>query len=356
MGQQIRWIVVLVTMAWASEPVLRSSVAVNDKVMLPSGLKKAVVLVRGERPSGGCLDAQVEASLSSFSVGDLVAPTRCPSEVAVFSQNRGMTIQHPNWSAADNTVNLSPGPPRLIVELNVYVATDDENAAKRTAADITRAVRLFKENRVGIRYSAVHFVKAASASDRNTIGAGCANAGALKSAGLPLFDPTRVNLYVVDLVAEMIDTTVVDSWRGYNCYEHGAENIIYLSVGWRSPTTLAHELGHLLGLRDPCGHPGFGAAASVAGFTSSNIMWSELSDSEAEAQSHFSLGQAYRMNTEEQSWLNRKTGPSGQAIRSGETRKCESGPPAPTDDCPPVTPAKDDPCPPLALDVPKGVS
>jgi hypothetical protein len=371
MGQEIRWTVVLVTAAWASGPGSGSSAwhlssatgvgerrgssaAVDDRIVFPSGLKDAAVLVRGQRSSGDCLDGQVAKSLTFVSVGDLVAPTVCPSEVAGFSRDKGMTLQHPNWSAVDDAVNLNPGPPRLAVELNVYIAAQDQKAAKRTAADITRAVRLFKRNRVGIRFNAVHFVSAASASDRSVIGAGCANAGGLKSAGLPLFDPTRVNLYVVDTVKELINGTVLDSWRGYNCYEHAAENVLYLSVQYRSPTTLTHEFGHLLGLRDPCGHPGHGGLTSIAGFTPSNIMWSNLSDAEAKAQNHFSLGQAYRMNTDEQSWLNRATGAAGQAIRSGETRKCLSGPPVPTDDCPPVTPAKDDPCPPLAADVTGG--
>jgi hypothetical protein len=348
----------LAVAAWGSGPTLAGgslhpSAASTDQILLPANLKSsAVVLVRGQRRSGACLDGEVFEGSTAISVEDLVNPTTCPSEVAVFSREQAMTLQHPSWSAAADRIQLDSGPPPLTVDLNVYVAVNDAKAARRTRADITRAVRLYRENRVGITFRVDHFDSSPSAADRLAIGSGCRDVGALKRAGPPLFDPTRINVYVVQNVIAMKHGEEDDTWRGYNCFKEGGENVIYVSVQWHSPTTLAHELGHALGLRPPCGHTGYEGDTTIAGFTAVNIMWSGLSDTAGAAQSRFSLGQAYRMNASPKSWVNhvRGTGATGRAIRTGETRSCPTVPPIETDRCPPATPARNDPCPPLALD------
>jgi hypothetical protein len=84
--------------------------------------------------------------------------------------------------------------------------------------------------------------------------------------------------------------------------------------------TLAHEFGHAFALGHSDGFPGFG---------NNNIMWSTLTGL---VQDHFSVGQAFRINVDDNSVLNVNGVRTGQDVR----------------DCPPAT--TNERCPALALD------
>ena len=136
---------------------------------------------------------------------------------------------------------------------------------------------------------------------------------------------------------------------GYNCVDtmtgnSGPKpNIIFISLGARTPSTLVHELGHALGLQGPTGHTGppglWGVDTAMTGFTPTNIMWTGLDPDEAAQQKHLSLGQAYRMNAANESWLHA----NGAAVSGSglSARACHA-----------KSWLDKAPCPPLAFDVP----
>jgi hypothetical protein len=196
---------------------------------------------------------------------------------------------------------------------------------------------LYAMNRAGIVFKSLSTL-AYSPTQGTVIGEGCVNAAGLAQAGASLYDPGAINVYYVSKVDGS------NYLFGYNCYAKSivvggsnaiAENIIYLSLASRPTTTLAHELGHALGLRGSVGHT-FG----VPGFTNRNLMMSGLDLATQNLQDHFSLGQGYRMSLDQLSWLNH-TRPNGAApIRTGDDRPCQLT----------VAATASDPCPPLALD------
>ena len=107
----------------------------------------------------------------------------------------------------------------------------------------------------------------------------------------------------------------------------GDANVTFIG-GNANLATLAHEIGHAFGLRpgDQGGHTN-----NLQGFDENNVMWGGGS----QARSHFSLGQAFRMNTQADEW-------GGTMLIANGLR------PGPRRACPPQTTS--DICPPLALD------
>jgi len=69
-----------------------------------------------------------------------------------------------------------------------------------------------------------------------------------------------------------------------------------------TPTTLAHELGHLLGMVGGVEHT-HDYDVQLEGFDLSNVMASYLDDQGSAERSHLSLGQAFRMNWDANSFL-----------------------------------------------------
>ena len=83
-----------------------------------------------------------------------------------------------------------------------------------------------------------------------------------------------------------------------------------ISNGLWSSGTLAHELGHTLGLRVPYS----GHTLLVEGFGSSNLMWPYESDASHAPRASYSLGQVFRINLDSRSWMRMYT---------TESRRCD---------------------------------
>jgi len=213
----------------------------------------------------------------------------------------------------------------------MIVVAQGSDAAWQSGRDTLRAISVFNRNRVGIIFRTARLTPSSAITPQQvaTIGDWCdATAlAALATAGAPLYDPTLINVYFIP--------GTPGGWRGWNCWEQGFQNVIYISIAGDSPSALAHELGHALALRDPgplTGHTGVVTTPKINGFVSQNIMWTGLNDQEALAQRHFSIGQSYRMNLDKTSWVNKVV--AGRVVRG----------------CHPTVPEDSIPCPMLALD------
>ncbi len=290
----------------------------------------AVFLVDG-RIGTACVNDKV----SLYGVGalaglSLASSSACRSEVAVFTHDHAMWLQDrvawPDLGEGVTDVLLQP---LVKPALNVWVPTSsswtsDEglDAATWAKVSVTIAKSVFGRNRVGMTFN--RSVREYTGGQEGTVGNGCTHAAAVIAAGPPLYRPNAVNVYYVK--------TIEDYHRGYTCFESGAANVVYvaLTATPEVTTTLAHELGHALGLQGNVGHinPGeFGATSSFVA-PEENLMYNTTTLDIASGQWRFSLGQAYRMNVATRSWINQPVffGSTAGPLRTGVTKICGNDP------------------------------
>jgi hypothetical protein len=166
-----------------------------------------------------------------------------------------------------------------------------------------------------------------------TIGKSCDSIGWIRRSAW--YTPNTLNIYYVENITLPRELARPD-WPyppGLNCDRFGDgdikgdANITFIS-GNGSLATLAHEIGHAFGLV-----PGIegGHTTGLQGFDPNNVMWTSTNPTQNNMRSHFSLGQAFRTNTQA----------DGRLIANGLR-------PGPRRACPPLTTS--DICPPLALD------
>lgn len=317
----------------------RSSVPAEDGIAFANLKGEAIVVLDGKRGSK-CWRDKILRTSGSLSLGGTIKKTSaCPSEVDVFSIDAGVMLdKNPVWSHDANSPLTVSLPVVRAIGLNVVIVPGNMSDAQSWAQTaISEANTLLADNRVGISVTTTAF-KTATAAQAGTIGNGCEGAGNLMTSPPSdgLYDPNLINVYFV----QWIDMLGYGQWLGYDCYEATkagirAPNILFVSLLYGAPTTLSHELGHALGLRWLNAHSNPGAQDGREDFPVTNLMYSYVDRETAAAQNRFSLGQAYRMNIDTASWLNRG---SQQSI-SNRIKNCQPDPTTQT------------PCPRLALDL-----
>lgn len=317
----------------------------QDQIDVPgaAAADKIVVRVYGQRKGGAsdCENDSFMLSSESVDVGEMVS-SNCASEATVFSARHAPLTAATAWSDGADKFPLNMGGPLREVELDVYIVATRQDAETWAKHDIARAKTVYAKNRVGLTFTPYFRTpKSLSDADKEIIGTSCDHATDVKNSS-SLYQPDRINVYVVPSVDDPEEPG--STLRGFNCYRVGAANIIYISIAEHSENTLAHELGHALGLQGSTEHTGDGWRTVVAGFDNHNLMWTRVSSNVQRFKNHFSLGQAFRMNADDRSWLNRAGAPAGAL----KPLPCH---PTPAKDQP--SHAKDEePCPPLAFDVP----
>jgi hypothetical protein len=240
--------------------------------------------------AAGCAGDRAGAFVTRATLGALDAGC-ARSEAAVFS-SAGRPLLAPAfaWSSGSDLVN-GVGSGKLIdipLRLVIGVPAPDAKAAG-AAASVDRLVSddVLAMARAGLRTTLdpADSLEIPIADERLS----CATIPAAGDPAAPI--ATRLNIYYVPAVTDA-GTEV----RGVWC----PPNVVLVSTGFRLPHTLAHEMGHALGLIEPAsGHTGL-----VAGFHSDNLMSSGASAG-ADFRTQVSVGQIYRMHRDGRSWLNR---------------------------------------------------
>jgi hypothetical protein len=135
----------------------------------------------------------------------------------------------------------------------------------------------------------------------------CNSAGAM-STNSAIYDASRINVYFIRDYAGLTNLKPAE-----NCWLKGHPEIVFIS--WANTRvydpTLAHELGHALGLVHP--NPLGGHTYLQPGFDAYNFMASNTDVTNA------SIGQIYSLNFSNVSWLNR----TGSAFLRPVVRNCQ---------------------------------
>lgn len=270
--------------------------AVEARVKLKTAVGTAVLVASGQ-DGDKCLRHKLVTGTGTLVIGNaLESASGCRSELVVFSKGRESDrLVAPAWTsdpAQPLEVTLSQ---RLDVPVNLVVRSGQQSVAGWAKADVALANAIFNDNRVGMRF-VTGPVYRNSAAQAEILTKDCEGVADLRAAGPPLYRPDRINVYYVSL-------DYYDTWSGYNCFQSGAPNVIFISRSGSVPTTLAHELGHALNLRNASGHtdPSEGNAG-MESFGEDNLMYS-WADDQGE-RDHLSVGQVFRMNWDGESWLN----------------------------------------------------
>lgn len=134
------------------------------------------------------------------------------------------------------------------------------------------------------------------------VGTRC-QSGDVIAANPAIYDASRINVYFIEDYANIQDLTPAQ-----NCWLHSHPEIIFISWGNPNVTdpTLAHELGHALGLVRP--HFYGGHTYGIPEFDDYNLMASNTDVT------NVTIGQLYALNFSSESWLNRSGSPFARPI------------------------------------------
>jgi hypothetical protein len=294
------------------------------------GSRTALVIATGGDDES-CFDHMAKSGSGLVSLGRDADADWCRHEVVVQAQDQGMVLDTlPVFTSGVYKPALSP---RVSVTLNLRVPQGVAWLKDLAQKQVDLADTLLNHNRAGITLALVGSApQEYSSIEAPTVGTSCAAVDALirSKPESQLYQPASINIYYV----ENITGGGSRAPEGYDCFEWGAPNVIY--VWWYAmDNILAHELGHALGLQYRNGH-----VSVLDGFTDANLMIAEQARSEAILQDHWTAGQVYRMNADTRSVLNLPAGvgDAARAFRTGIKRVCQDDPKALS------------PCPPLAFE------
>jgi hypothetical protein len=227
-------------------------------------------------------------------INNLLTSGRCNSEIAVFSGNHRMYLGRAAWTDQPGDVHTIKLQPRIVVPINIWYFKDEDKS--RANDEVLVATRLFIGNRVGIELEP-KFHRLSEKETEVIKQQKCKAAVAMKKMGRYI-----VNALNVYYVAEGTDRNCAIVETPGKCetsdkHPRGDGNFTYLGT-ISAPFTLAHELGHAFGLRpSTCwGH----VNNLVDAFGLENVMYADTF--EAMLRKRFTLGQVFRMNTQQDKW------------------------------------------------------
>lgn len=300
------------TSAFSASPTLTCR---DDLLYRVAGLA-----VLGRNLTIGCSN-----SLAVFAVGHAV---RFECQQNVTTPNLNCTTNIKNlWSDNVDPVSRTTLPPPLNVDLVVWLranVTDDEGNLEATT-DANYATDIYEKRRAGmvfsIRTDAGGSGGFSGAFDATDADAQCT--GAETQLG---FNPVSaaINVVYVDEILYGEDASV----RGIMCdRENSAAPILIVSWKRKVPSTLAHEIAHLMGLMSRILNADWrgGHTTFLSTFDETNLMWAQENAAVGLERDHLSLGQVFRLHADERSWINVPgSRAAGLSIRMGDKQVCQA--------------------------------
>ncbi len=312
---------------------------------------------RADSPSPlTCRQDELREGSGGFAVGDNAVPPAdawgtCHGGVGILSSGRALAYYPAStafpWTTANGDLFGAVLPTSLLhVPVTIYINTafalDDTN--KIRSLHIGTAQLTFAYSFAGLRLSGdaiaggeppIMDIRTISNSD---VGAGCENVGKIRASSAAIYDAMRLNIYYVDEVSGSA------ARAGWSCAAFDAPEIIFIDLDEGMPTTLAHEIGHSLGLDRPV----WGHTSTLGGFVRNAATTQEfniMASATASAPQYFSVGQSVRMTLGDASWLNRLWPTSGATARSVQAQAgttplvtpCACREFTSTDDCPGIS-------------------
>jgi hypothetical protein len=334
---------------WANP---QSTAAEGDVVKVqetrPPGVGPPSVVLVEEASELGCAWGRPRAFIGAAAVGEQELNPCSLSllsarDAMVFQENKGGNQWPPGtWAANGATVSVSQAPPPK-VDLTIFIAPPDNSGAglggpqaptpsagslsvdpvQLAKNDVDMAKALYQANRTGVEINVKGYHKLPYSTDLlQRLGADPYDC--IRPVKLPAnparndfsYDSAAVSVYYVSTIAFPTDPAF-PRVRGIQCHFWYSGNpsvgnpaavnnpavgrppgngpVVYISYGHHSPVTLAHELGHALGLKDEEGKLG-----------PVDIMHNLLPDGDlgANARSDLTVGQVFRMNVWNDSYLN----------------------------------------------------
>lgn len=292
-------------------------------------------------PRGQWTIQHTGASPLVIPLGNLFASDACNSEIVVFSEKHKMHIEKVQWTDSSGDVRVIQLEPRIKVPVNLWTVNDEHEEQAR--ADLALAQKLYTENRVGVEFTPV-FRRVSPRLTAYIADRKCGAVSTVREQG-ESYIPGELNVYYVEGY-----TGADRSSSGRNCAiertllacpppEQWTKiprvdgNFTIVTAGPTTPPfTLAHELGHAFGLRPSACHGHVDNLRLPSGrlaFHLENIM--HPGPFEAGKRKILTLGQVFRMNTQQDPWGGTMLIANGlRPIEDG--RKCP--PNAWTDQCP----------------------
>jgi hypothetical protein len=263
----------------------------------------------------------------------LPARSECPAEIVAFRDAMGVVATPwpsvPTAGAGVERHDLQIRfPPMRRLPLALWILSDDHATPEWVEEQVRTANDLYAQLRVGVYLDTVVGRRTRSTALDAAFAQKCDGIAQLQASGL--YDRRRVNAYF--FLPENSSTL------GRMCEGEGYPEAVFVASD-RFPATLAHELGHVMGLLEPHG----GDLYDVPGFRhedcptcDANLMIAGIDPVE-----DLTVGQNFRMSLDGRSWWN--AFPTGGPIRPFPhmMKSCQTGETAPL--------TEDWPCPKLAL-------
>jgi len=271
----------------------------------------------------------------------------CETQLSVFAAGHAPVLDltpDPHPSSGQNLITESL-PARWKVKLHVvteYSVPPTDPNSPETEAELASTV--FDANRMGIEFvvdGPVQVIDPSTDPLANDIRSGCA---AFKGAATSNKVDGHLNIFYVRDDQPSPEWNALPYW-GFDCVDAGVPEVIFIRQSHLA-MTLAHEIGHALSLK----HAGATMDFAFYGWLESNLMRNGIwnpSATDTPTVNTFTIGQAYRANFNDGSWLN------GSGPRGVKSKACQGisanqipSPPNPSNRPP------DWPCPMLQLDWP----
>ena len=322
----------------------------GDRVRMPhtNGNPVAVVLIDAtDNGSKECYhDLIYRVSATALLNENLTTDDACVDRMTAFDINRGVRFDLAQlWTP--NSDDKGPALPEpLVVDVVAWYRVSESgfDPVAAAKAEVAYTNSIYAARRAGMVFQIVADQGGVDGSTRDFI----VNttdpdpcSGAATQLGIDPIRPGTLNIVYVKHIMFGEDAGV----RGLACAgTDGQPRILIISRLRMLPSTLAHELAHLMGLSSATfsdwrgGHTTF-----LDTFDPTNLMWSQENATVGLPRDNLSLGQVFRMNVDKRSWVNvEQSGVTPpKRIRIGDTLLCQS--------------SRDtqEPCPKLALDVGK---